>query len=422
MIIIQGVNRSTYRPRALTATLEQALKDHPVVVLTGARQTGKTTLAVNLPSAPTRVFRTLDDLNVLDLAKRRPDDLLAQGGRLTLDEVPRAPELLLAVKRDVDRRRRRGRFLLTGSANLLLMRQVADSLSGRAVYLQLMPMTAGEKEGSGQTPPWSEVFMAKRPSELLDLASRSQHRRRDWVREALQGGMPPAVRARSARERIAWFEGYLRTYLERDLRDFSAVESLPDFRRLMGLAAQRLGQLLNQTEIGRDAALSQATAHRYLNLLEVSFQTHRLPAFASSRSQRLIKTPKLYWMDTGLASHLAGITDRAELARSRLRGALLENLVLSGVAAWRECWVPRPQVSYWRTAAGLEVDLVIEHGRTLLPVEIKASTQVRPHDTHGLEAFLGKYRGRAPIGLLLYDGAQALLGRSIAALPVSLFI
>ena len=272
MIIIHEMTGPRYRPRALASAVELSLRDHPVVVVSGARQTGKTTLVRNLAVAGQRELLSLDDFDVLEMARRRPEDLLARAGRLTIDEVQRAPELLLAIKKDVDKRRARGRFLLTGSANLLLMKEVADSLAGRAVYLLLAPFTAGEKRGDGVLPPWSELFRAPSVANLLGRV-RGPGPSGDWLRALLQGGMPPAVLARSIRARSTWFEGFVRTYVERDVRDLSRVSSLPDFRRLMGLAARRVGQLLNQTDLARDAGLPQATAHRYLNLLEVSFQT-----------------------------------------------------------------------------------------------------------------------------------------------------
>jgi predicted AAA+ superfamily ATPase len=235
--------------------------------------------------------------------------------------------------------------------------------------------------------------------------------------------MPRAVLARSARERSGWFDGYLRTYLERDLRDLSDVASLPDFRRLMGLAVHRLGRILNQTEVGRDAGITQATAHRYLNLLDVSFQTHRVPAMTARRSRRLIKSPKLYWTDTGLAAHLAGISSPADLRSSGLESALLENLVLMGLMAWRETHRPRPELSYWRTSGGAEVDFVIETRSRTVPVQVRMSRKARTDDLKELESFLDEHRDRAQLGVLLHDGeAPCVMTRRVAALPVSLFV
>jgi predicted AAA+ superfamily ATPase len=423
MIIIQAMKELSYRPRALTAVVEEALKAHPVVVLSGARQTGKTTLVQHLPSAPERSFHTFDDLDVFELARKRPEELFARGKFLTLDEVQRVPDLLLAIKKDVDQHRQRGRFLLTGSANLLLMRQVADSLAGRAVYLLLPPFTVGEKRGEGTVPPWSHLMACKTVTDVVDLVNGFGPLQADWVQEVLRGGMLLAVLADSARDRSLWFDGFVRTYLERDLRDVSQVASLPDFRRLMGLTVHRLGQVINQTELGRDAGLSQATTHRYLNLLEVTFQVHRLPAFAVNVAKRLIKAPKLYWTDAGLAAYLTGLTEVKAVHASPLAGALLENLVLSAFLAWRETVHPRPEISYWRTAGGAEVNFVIEHGSRLLPVEVKTAKRISMHDLRHLEIFLTDYAGSAPWAVVLHDTNQAhVITRRIAGLPVSQFL
>lgn len=403
--------------------VEAALKTHPVVVVTGGRQTGKTTLVRDLIASGPREFVTLDDLDALELAQRRPHDLLARSPRLTLDEVQRVPELLLSIKKDVDRRRIVGRFLLTGSANLHLMRGVADSLSGRAVYLVLSPFTVGEKRGEGTVPSWTELFRLRRADEVVEWASEDSHPKVDWPLEVLRGGMPRAVLARTARERYAWFDGFVQTYLERDLRDVSQVASLPDFKRLMELAAHRVGQLINQTDLGRDAGLSQATAHRYLNLLETTYQTRRLRAYSVNPSKRLIKAPKLYWRDAGLCAHLGGLADKREARGSSLMSPLLENLVLSGLDAWAEASRSRPGVFYWRTAGGAEVDFVVEQSRRLLPIEVKSSKRVSLAELKHLELFLSDYSTRTSFAIVLHDTTEPRkLTQQVVALPVTKFL
>jgi len=401
-------------PRLLEPVVLEALGRFPVVVVTGARQTGKTTLVEGGVVGRGRTYRSLDDYDVLERAMSQPGGLLQDGERLTLDEVQRVPELLHAIKRDVDRSRRKGRFLLTGSANLLMMRRVSETLAGRAVYLALWPMTEAEKRGEADAGPWSSWIEARDAASARPRTARAGAE--SWPTRALAGGYPVAALAAPA-ERAQWFDGYVRTYLERDLQEISAISSLADFRRLMKLAALRVGQMLNQTELARDAALSLATAHRYLNILETSYQIVRLPAFATSRTKRLVKTPKLYWTDTGLAAHLAGLGASAQ--PGDVPGALLENLVLTQILAWRETVVPRPEVFYWRTHAGAEVDFVIESGRRLLPIEVKASTRVRLADAKGLDAFLEDHPKAAPFGVLLYGGREPLaLSERVLAVPL----
>ncbi|MBI5367825.1 MAG: ATP-binding protein [Planctomycetes bacterium] len=412
---------SELRPRILARPLLTALDRFPVVVLSGARQTGKTTLVTMPTVGAGRAFRTLDDLDVLERAQAAPDALLEDAPRLTLDEVQRAPSLLLAVKRAVDRKRTPGRFLLTGSANLLMMRRVSESLAGRAVYLDLWPMTEAEKGGHADPGPWSDWLAAPdaRAARALVPPTDPRPAGNAAFDRLLIGGYPASVLARDPGERAAWFDGYVRTYLERDLRDLSAIGNLTDFRRLMRLAALRVGQVLNQSDLGRDAGLPQPTAHRYLDLLETSYQIVRLPPYSVSRTKRLVKAPKLYWTDVGLAAHLAGIASREALSADRLAGALVENLLLTHLLVWRAGAAPRAELHYWRTQTGEEVDFVLEAGNRLLPVEVKSARRVAPADARGLESFLAEHAKAAPFGLLLYGGEETLaLTDRVVAVPL----
>ena len=393
----------------MAAALEDHLRVMPAVVLTGARQTGKSTLASQLTGG-SRTYLTLDDVEVRGTAQKQPDTLLQGPGPLTLDEVQRAPDLLLAIKRAIDLDRVPGRYLLTGSANLLLMQRVSESLAGRSSYLTLWPMTRREQLGLGSAGRWDELLATPHTEwrELLGDAPATPER---WQEFAQRGGFPtPALRMSSADDRSRWFEGYVQTYLERDLQSLSAIAALPDFRRLMRIAALRVGQMINQTEIGRDAAIAQATAHRYLNLLEASYMVVRVPAFANNRTKRLIKTPKLYWGDVGLGVHLS--------AGPEPTGAHLENIVLHDLLAWRETLPRRAEVMYWRTTNGEEVDFVVESGKQLLPIEVKATTRPRLSDSANLRLFLKEYSDHATAGLLLHTGEQTeWLAPNVLAAP-----
>ena len=407
MIIIQVMNDQVL-PRSLQSPLRKAAHTMPVVVITGARQTGKSTLVRDL-AAHDRVYLTLDDFDVLDQAEHAPEELVGRGKKITLDEIQRAPDLMLAVKRAVDQRRQHGRFFLTGSANILLMRRVAETLAGRASYLTLWPMTRREQLGLGRAGIWDELLHAEDDA-WLDVVTAEDAPREDWTHLARRGGYPtPALHLHSAGARETWFAGYTRTYLERDLQEISSITALPDLRRLMRAAALRLGQLINQTELGRDVAIPQPTVHRYLNLLELSYQLVRVPAYSVNRTKRLIKTPKLYWADTGLALYLGGADAPA--------GVHLENLVLTDLLAWRETRTAPAEILYWRTASGEEVDFVIETGGRVLPIEVKATARPRQADARHLRSFLGEYGKRSRNALLLHTGDRVewLAPRILAA-------
>jgi predicted AAA+ superfamily ATPase len=394
MIIIHDVKTV---PRLVERALAERLRVMPAVVVTGARQTGKSTLAAErVPGA--RRYASLDDLDVLDAARRDPEALVGGSGAVTLDEVQREPGLLAAVKRAIDRDRKPGRFLLTGSANLLLMRQVSESLAGRASYLTLWPMTRREQRGEGRGGRWEEL-QAARDEQWHDLLAGGDTEAEDWRVLARRGGYPtPALHLKDSKERAIWFDGYVRTYLERDLQDLAAISALPDFRRLMRAACLRLGQLVNQTELGRDVSLPQATVHRWLNLLETAYLLVRLPAYAANRTKRLIKAPKLYWGDTGVALHLGN--------QEEPMGPHLENLVLHDLLAWRDARLERAEIVYWRTASGEEVDFVIETGGKLLPIEVKSGARPRLSDAMRLRSFRKEYGKKARAGLLLHTGGM----------------
>jgi len=391
MIIIQWMD--DFLQRAVEERLAAHIRVMPAVVVTGARQTGKSTLAQRLVPGSRR-FETLDDFDVLDAAQRDPDSLFGDEA-ITLDEIQRAPDLLLAIKRRIDQHRRPGQFLLTGSANLALMARVSESLAGRAGYLTLWPMTRREQCGLGQTGCWDDILAAPE-SEWIDVAMAQPGDPGDWREVVRRGGFPdPAVHLANDADRSIWFDGYLGTYLERDLAALSSVASLVDFRRLVRATCLRVGRIVNQTEIGRDVALPQATVHRYLNLLETSYLLVRLPAFALNRTKRLIKSPKLFWCDTGIALRIAGADPDP---------AHLENLILCDLLAWRDSRADPAEITYWRTTGGDEVDFVVESGNALLPVEVKATGNPRLRDCTRLRTFRREYPDRARSGLLLHDG------------------
>lgn len=399
------------RKRWFVRNLESALNVLPVTVVTGARQTGKTTLVRSL--RPSRTYFTLDDVGVLDQSARHPEALL--GSRpVTLDEVQRTPPLLLAVKQAVDERRRAGDFLLTGSANLLLMDRVADTLAGGAIYLPLPPFCPAE---------WQQRPDALAPLERLfapDFDFREwPSEPGNWPAWALRGGFPPALAIEDDADRALWFSAYVQTYLERDLRQLSAVSSLPDFQRLMALAAHRTARLLNQAELARDAGLTHPTTHRYVNLLETGCLVTRLRPFATNPTVALVKTPKLLWTDCGLAASLAGIRTPAEVVTRPDAGFWLEQTLFQTLQTWRALDPLRRKLHFWRDRPGHEVDFLLEQDGELVALEIKTGSMVTGSDAAGIGALRASLKKSQHLvrGVVLHAGQGRPLDKDIHALP-----
>jgi len=406
---------TAYRDREISTLVRQALQTLPVVVVTGLRQVGKTTFLRGDKALRERRYLTLDDFATFEAAQRDPDALIAGEEPLTIDEVQRSPDLLLAVKRAVDKRRSPGRFLLSGSANLALLGGVSESLAGRSLYLTLHPFTRRERKGRLGEPPFLLRFLEQpglprdRGAEILG------------EEEILDGGLPP-VALGDAASRELWFLGYEQTYLERDVRDLTQVADLVSFRNVLHLAALRTGRLLNQSEVARDARLPATTAARYLGLLETSFVLARLTPFLRSRTARLIKSPKLFLTDSGLAAHLASVTDLRVTADEPMRGALFETYVWQNLAAILGAHRPQAQIAFWSVQGRYEVDFVIGAGRSSIGVEIKAAGRFSDRDLAGLKAFLASTPG-ARAGVLAYNGTEALtVGKNLYAIPVSLLL
>ena len=330
---------------------------------------------------------------------------------LTIDEAQRAPALLQAIKVAVDRHRQPGQYLLSGSANFHLLKGITESLAGRALYLTLHPLHRREITGTADQTPFLRALFERgvppkrpRPESFVPT-------------EILRGGMP-TVALGQVRDPGIWFRGYEQTYLERDLRDLSQVADLTTFRTLFRLAALRTGQVLNHSELARDAKLSVTTATRYLSLLEAAFLIARLPSYRTNRTSRLIKAPKLYFGDVGLAAHLAGVRTLTPLIDEPLAGALLETYVYQNLAALGEAAWPEAELAYWHVQGRHEVDFIIRVGRDTLAVEVKFASRWSSHDLRGLQTFLELDR-RCRVGVLAYCGEDiAQLGERLWAIPV----
>ena len=392
-----------YRRRIIAGRIRKALDFFPVVAVVGARQTGKSTLVQR--EFPERKYLTLDLPEVRAAMEEDPYGfLLSQKEPLTIDEVQKVPSIFNALKALVDRRREPGRFLLTGSANFLMLQKVSETLAGRIAIFELAGFTVSEAEG--YSPP---EFLKKCLEDKAPPFPSYKHPKPALEELVARGSLPPAVMAPDEDVRGMWFENYIATYLERDLRELSQVASLGDFRRLMGLAALRTAQVLNVSELARDAGLSTSTARNYLQLLEASYQIRKLPPYFSNLGKRLTKSPKLHFRDTGVALTLSGVNVLVkDLPLHPYYPALVETFMIEEITKLVSVFEPRARIYYYRTHAGAEVDLVVELGERLLPIEIKASSSVSLKKISGLKQFLKDFCDRTPFGLVVYLGEEVL--------------
>lgn len=390
-----------------------ALKDTPVVLVDGPRQCGKTVLVRDLVAGPRR-YVTLDDDTVLDGVRNDPAGFVRGSDRRTIDEIQRAPELLRAIKQVVDRRRRPGRFLLTGSANLMTLPIVSESLAGRMETITLLPLARAEIRGKKPT------FLQKAfagtivpPPEVLT----DDH----LVQAVLTGGYPEMVRRRFAPRRRAWARNYVRTLVQRDVRDIAQIEHLERLPRLLQMLAHHAGQLTNFTQIGGQMGLDDKTTKRYVAIFEQLFLVRRLEPWYRNGLTRLVKTPKLHFLDSGLLGAMLNISaERVSRDRSLL-GPLLETYVFAEVlkqAGWLDQTLTP---SHYRDKDQDEVDIVLEDQRlAVVGIEIKAAATVKASDFKGLRKLAEAAGGRFRLGVVLYDGETIVpFGPRLFAAPVS---
>ena len=402
--------------RLFTPLLQEYLKTFPVVAVVGSRQVGKSTLVRQPGVCANRLYVALDDFGSLSVAQSDPKGFLSMDGPLTVDEVQMAPVLLREIKRLVDEDRRPGRFLLTGSADLDHCADISSVLAGRVGVLRLPPITIAEEHVARG---WRSWLAAENAGDL-DKAFSRQKSKPFGMERILSGGYPDSLLARSARARGLWMNSFRTTYLERDLRRISDIGNLAEFARLMQLAAAVTGGVLNQANLARDAGMSPATAGRHLSILEASFLLTRLPPYFANIGKRMVKAPKLFWHDTGLASHLCGISSLDALrADPRMLGRLFETLVMMEVQALLPLAPEPAQLFHVRTHDGLEVDGLVALGRRHLPFEIKASQTVTASDAGPIERWIALNPGHGP-GIVIHAGKDYLaLSKNVRAVPAA---
>lgn len=408
---------SSLYSRHLRTRIAEALTDTPVVLLNGPRQAGKTTLARQFARGGRR-YLTLDDAATLLSAQQDPTGLVRSLDSAIIDEVQRAPGLLLAIKQSVDRDRRPGRFLLTGSANLMLLPGVADSLAGRMETLPLLPLAGCEIQGGKGG--WLDAVFAGNMPRITPAAARKAVGHA-LVRKVLCGGYPEAVLRDSARRRAAWAKQYVDALIQRDVREIANVDKIDHLARLLKALAQMSGQLCNFTQLAGQVGLDAKTASRYLAIFEQMFLLRRVAPWSANRLSRIVKTPKLHFLDTGLLCSLTGMSEISAAQQRERFGHALESYVygeLLKLASWADAEV---DIYGYRDKDQVEVDFVVENrGGQVVGVEVKATASVGRNDFAGLRKLAALAGKKFQAGVVLYDGAETLpMGEGLWAVPLA---
>ncbi len=398
-------------PRQLSPVILIAISEFPAVVLVGPRQSGKTTLLKNLFNGNFHII-SLEPPDVRLAAQTDPRGFLAlYPPPVIFDEIQYAPDLLPYIKEKIDAdRQQNGQYILTGSQNLLLMQQVTESLAGRTAILKLMPLSRREIAHSSHWDfPWEISSSTALPTQInVDL----------W--EQTLRGFYPDLAAHPERDARLWQSSYIQTYLERDVRNLRNLGSLTQFQVFLRALASRSAQILNLSELARDVGIAVNTVKDWLSILEASFQIFILRPYYANIGKRLIKSPKIYFVDTGLLCYLVGLRDVEHAAAGPMGGAIFENLIVSDLFKSYFHRGEEAALYYWRTTAGSEVDMVVDTQSGLIPIEIKLSSTPRPEMAKEIIVFQRDFKEKALPGFVIHSGDITLpLAQGVTALPIS---
>ncbi len=407
------MNIPSLYPRLIEPRIAEALRDTPVVLIAGPRQAGKTTLARQITKQEMR-YLTLDNELLLLSAREDPVGMIRSLDRAVIDEIQRAPQLLLAIKKSVDEDRRPGRFLLTGSANLMMLPTVADSLAGRMETLLLLPLSQSEIERCSSN--WIDGIFSGRilQSDTSALGS-------GLIERVLRGGFPEAVARPTTKRRAAWIRQYIDAIVQRDVRDVAGIGKLDQLQRFLRALAQTAGQMCNYTQLAGQVGLDGKTASRYIGVFEQMYLLKRVDVWARNRINRAVKTPKLQFIDSGLLAALMNL-DNEEVQHDRSRfGSVLETFVFGELLKHASTADGDYRLMYYRDADKIEVDMVIENAAgQLVGVEVKAAATIKKSDLRGLKKLASLAGESFRMGVVLYDGPEAIpLGDSFWAVPLS---
>lgn len=383
--------------RHITTDVQTYLAHFPSLLITGARQVGKSTLALSLGIDN---YVTLDDIATYQSAKADPKGfILSLRTPVVIDEVQRVPEIFVAIKEQIDQDRTPGRFVLTGSSNLQGFKQVSDSLAGRIGIVDLYAFNLSEI--SGQPVNFIDDVFAGKPFTTTATVT-------DIAPYIIKGGFPEVLRIERPKTRMLWFSSYIRSHVERDLLDMGNIRNLDSFMRLYLSLALRSANLLNKSDLANDCQIDAKTLDNYLSILKNTYQVALLKPWFTNAAKRLVKMPKVFMLDTGILCHLLKITSPAELHQSNNRGAVYETFVLSELVKANTYATQPVDLSFYRTSDGKEIDFVLDNGKGLVLLEVKAAHSVTPTDFRHIRHFIEQNPGRVVQGMVLYAGERAL--------------
>lgn len=387
--------------RHIRRDIDTYLQHFPALLITGARQVGKSTLALSLGIEN---YLTLDDISTYQSAKTDPKGFIKTlQTPVVIDEVQRAPEIFIAIKEAIDQDRTAGRFILTGSSNLQGFKNLSDSLAGRIGIVDLYALSLSEI----QQQPFSLIDNLFTPTPFTQaklLADIS-----DQLPEAIiKGGFPEVQHLPSAKIRLLWFSSYIRTYIERDLHDVSPIRNLDSFMRFYLALALRSGALLNKSDVGRDCQIDNKSLDSYISILNNTYQILQLKPYFNNQLKRLVKMPKVYMLDSGILCHLLKISQVSELQASEQRGAVYETFVLSELVKATSYANQPVDLSFYRTNDGREVDFILDNGRALVLIEVKAAYSVTDSDFKHIRHFISQHPDKVARALVFYAGEHLL--------------
>lgn len=412
-------------PRFMEGTLREALLDTPAVLIHGSRQCGKTTLAQSVGNSLGYHYITFDDVNQLNAAKLDPIGFVQSlPDKVILDEVQRTPELFTAIKASIDADRQPGRFMLTGSANVMLLPKLADSLAGRIEIIPLRPLAGAEVNAGGPPHEKPSFLMQLFCGSLGQSVNQGSYARlgESLAEIVCQGGYPAAIARTSAKRRTSWYRAYITTIIQRDIQDIASIRNLDILPRLLELAATQTARLFNAADLASPFSISRPTIREYLTLLEQIFLLEQLQPWHSNRLSRLIKTPKMHLTDTGLICSLMGVNAQSLWQDKALLGQVLETYIYQELRKHADWHDEELKFYHFRNKDKVEVDIIIEQGQQLVGVEIKAAATVLPSDFKGLKKLQAACGDRFVAGVLFYDGDNILpFGHQLFAVPISVF-